>query len=290
VQQHRELIDAEYAFTEGGAMTIYFGNTRVYPIQVAEKAVCWLKASAFGKPGHGSTPHSENPVYYLAEALDKLHQAGHLPVHLSPTFLKMLDAAGVQIHSPFSGLTRLLHLPAFMNLLLGMLRGDSRNLLTALVTNTISPTILQAGGKVNVIPSVAEAGIDCRLVPGQTPESVKKEIHQITGEKIALETVYTTSGAEFPTDTPLFQLLERRTRQLDPGGLVIPMLLPGATDACQYKEAGIKVYGFTPGILPPGLPMMQLAHGHDERMPISFIESGLPVLLDVVTEFCAKGN
>src|SRR4030042_5420991 len=77
VEQHRELIEAEYGFTEGGAMTIYFGKTKVYPIQVAEKGVCWLRASAHGKPGHGSIPHSENPVYYLAEAIDKLRQANH---------------------------------------------------------------------------------------------------------------------------------------------------------------------------------------------------------------------
>ena len=163
-------------------------------------------------------------------------------------------------------------------------------MLSALVTNTISPTMLQAGSKVNVIPSVAEVDIDCRLVPGQTPEDVMREIHQIVGEEIELEPVYTTSGAEFSTDTPLFKLMERRTRQMDPGGLVIPMLMPGATDACQYQNAGIKMYGFTPGILPPEMPIMQMAHGHDERIPISFIESGLPVLWDVVNEFCGKGS
>jgi len=76
---------------------------------------------------------------------------------------------------------------------------------------------------------------------------------------------------------------------MDPGGLVIPMMMPGATDACQYQQAGIKVYGFTPGILPPGIPVMRMAHGHDERIPVSFIESGLPVLWDVVNEFCGKG-
>jgi acetylornithine deacetylase/succinyl-diaminopimelate desuccinylase-like protein len=75
---------------------------------------------------------------------------------------------------------------------------------------------------------------------------------------------------------------------MDPEGLVLPMMMTGATDACQYQNTGMKVYGFTPGILPPGMPILQLAHGHDERMPISFIESGLPALWDVVNEFCGK--
>ena len=162
-------------------------------------------------------------------------------------------------------------------------------MLKALVTNTISPTMLRAGSKVNVIPTDAVVDIDCRLVPGQTPESVKREIHKITGEEIELEMIYTTSGAEFPTDTPFYKLLEKSTRKMDPDGMVIPLLMPGATDACQYQKAGIKMYGFTPGILPPGMPILQLAHGHDERMPIPYIEAGLPVLWDVATEFCGKG-
>jgi acetylornithine deacetylase/succinyl-diaminopimelate desuccinylase-like protein len=290
VEQHRELIEAEYGVTEGGAMTIYFGKNKVYPIQVAEKGVCWLRARVQGKPGHGSIPHSENAVFFLAQAIEKLRQAGHLPVHLTPTFLKMLDSAGSQARFPISSLTRLLHSSMLMDILLVLLKGDSGNMLRALVTNTISPTMLRAGSKVNVIPSEAEVDIDCRLVPGQTPTDVIKEIHQIVGQRIELEPVYTTSGAEFSTETPFFKLMERRTRQMDPGGLVVPMLMPGATDACQYQNAGIKMYGFTPGILPPGMPIMQMAHGHDERIPISFIESGLPVLWDVLTEFCGKGS
>ncbi len=286
VEKHKELIDAEYGITEGGAMTIYIGKTRLYPIQVAEKAVCWMRVRARGIPGHGSVPHGENPVLTLATVLEKLHHAGHLPVHLSPTFLKMIDSAGVQGGFPLKQFTQMLHSPTLTSLLLSSIKGDSVNMLKALVTNTVSPTMLRAGSKVNVIPSEAVADIDCRLVPGQMPEDVIREIHRIVGEEIELETVYTTGGAEFSTDTSFYRLLEEKTHQMDPGGLVIPMLLPGATDACQYKHAGVKMYGFTPGILPPGMPILQLAHGHDERMPIAYIQAGLPVLWDVVTEFC----
>ena len=290
VDQHPELIDAEYAITESGAMTLNFGKNRLYAIQVAEKGVCWLRARAQGKPGHGSIPHSENAVFFLAQAIERLRRAGHLPVHITPTFSKMLDTAATQIRFPMGILAGLVKSPRLTSLLLNRMKGDTRNILRALTTNTISPTMLQAGSKVNVIPSMAEANIDCRLLPGQTPEDVKREIHKIAGDEIDLEVIYTSSGAEFSTETPLYQLLEKRARRMDPGGIFIPMLMPGATDACQYQRAGIKVYGFTPGILPKGLPIMQLAHGHDERMPISFIETGLPVLWDVVNEFCGRGD
>jgi acetylornithine deacetylase/succinyl-diaminopimelate desuccinylase-like protein len=285
VEQHRELVDAEWALTEGGALTYYLGKTKLYPIQVAEKAVCWIRAKAHGKPGHASIPHPDNPVFHLSQAIDKLRQAGHLPVHLTPTFLGILEATGSQLKFPANLLTRILHSPAMVGMLLSRIKGDSGNILRAMVTNTISPTILNAGQKVNVIPSEAVVDIDCRMVPGQTPDAVKREIHHIIGEAIELEVIYSTSGAEFSTQTALYKLLEKKTREMDPSGIVIPMMMPGATDACQYQKAGMKVYGFTPGILPPGFPVMQLAHGHDERMPISFIETGLPVLWDVITEF-----
>jgi acetylornithine deacetylase/succinyl-diaminopimelate desuccinylase-like protein len=216
--------------------------------------------------------------------------AGHLPVHLTPTFLRMMDSAGAQLQFPARIITNLLHSPVLMGFLLDRLKGDNSNFLKAMVTNTVTPTMLHAGSKVNVIPSVAEADLDCRLLPGQSPDSVKKEIHQIVGDKIELETIYTTQGAEFSTDTAFYKLLEDRTRKMDPEGIVVPMLMPGATDACQYQSAGIKMYGFTPGIFPQDVSIMRMAHGHDERMPISFIESGLPVLWDVVTEFCGKSR
>jgi acetylornithine deacetylase/succinyl-diaminopimelate desuccinylase-like protein len=287
VEQHRELIEAEYGLTEGGAITIHLGKTRLYPIQVAEKSVCWLRMRASGEPGHGSIPHANNPVILLAQAIEKIRRVKHLPVHLSPTFLQMIDGAGSQLKSPLRSLTGLLHSPFVMSLLLDNLKGVSVNFLRALVTNTVSPNMLHAGSKINVIPSIAEAEIDSRLVPGQSPADVIREIQSIVGESIELEEVYCTGGAMFSTDTPLYKLLERRTRQMDPEGLVIPMLMPGATDACQYKQAGITVYGFTPGILPPGIEVLQMAHGHNERLPISFIESGLPVIWDVVNEFCS---
>jgi acetylornithine deacetylase/succinyl-diaminopimelate desuccinylase-like protein len=289
VEKYPQLIDAEFGLTEGGAVTLYFRKTRLYPIQVAEKRVCILRLTAIGKPGHGSIPHAENPVFTLARAIEKIRQAGHLSVHLSPTFLRMMDVASQQTQFPLKLLLRLLQVPVVLNLALALTRGDFHDVLRAMVTNTISPTMLQAGSKVTVIPSKAEAGIDCRLVPGQTPEDVKKEIQHIVGQDIELETMFVTEGTEFPIDTPLYKLLEQKTHQMDPGGVVIPILMPGATDACQYQKLGMKIYGFTPGIVPPEMSILQAVHGHDERMPISFIESGLPVLWDVVTEFCGKG-
>ena len=79
VEQHRPLIEAEYGFTEGGAMSLYAGKYRLYPIQVAEKSVCWLSMTVQGEPGHGSIPHPDNAVAHLARALDRLRRLAIFP-------------------------------------------------------------------------------------------------------------------------------------------------------------------------------------------------------------------
>ncbi|MCS7248072.1 MAG: M20/M25/M40 family metallo-hydrolase [Anaerolineales bacterium] len=287
VRNHRDLIDAEYGLTEGGAFTVPMGKLRIYPIQVAEKGVSWLKMTAKGKPGHGSLPHAENAVFLLARALERIRRVGHLPVHITPTYLAMVSKAARQTKFPLPLLLRGLSLPWVVKLLLRVLRGQPKTLLMALTTNTCTPTVLKAGGKTNVIPAEAFAHLDCRRLPGQSPADLTKEILAVTGEGIELEPIATSPGAAFPTDSPLYRLLEQETHRLDPEGIVIPMMMPGATDACVYREAGITMYGFTPGRVPEGFPLLSLAHGHDERLPISFIESGLPILWEVVRKFCS---
>ena len=286
VDRHRELIDAEYGLTEGGAMTVHAGKVRLYPIQVAEKGVCWMRMTSKGEPGHGSMPHADNAVLHLARALERLRRADHLPVHITPTFRQMVAVVAAQTKFPVSVVAGLLQYPAVASLLLKVAPPRLKTLLGPMLADTVTPTMLQAGAKINVIPSTAEARLDCRVLPGQKPADAMREILDITGPGVQLETTFTTAGAEFPTDSPLYKLLEQATRRMDPGGVIAPMLMAGATDASEYQRAGITVYGFTPGILPEDYPLVKLGHGHDERLPVSFIESGLPVLWEVINGFC----
>ena len=290
VTQHPELVDAEYGFTEGGGFTLHMGKVRLYAIQVSEKGVAWMKMTAHGKPGHASMPHDENAVVHLAQAIARLKQARHLPVHITPTFSSMVDAAARQMRSPMRRFVPLLRSPAVVALLLRLAKGKSKVMLNALTTNTCTPTVLQAGSKTNVIPSEEYVHLDCRKLPGQSIEDVMREIRAVVGEAVTLELLQGSDGNESPADDPLYRLMEQATRQLDPGGLVIPLMMPGATDACVYAQAGIKVYGFTPGILPEDYPMLDMGHGHDERLPVSYIQSGLPVLWQVIKLWCAQGE
>jgi acetylornithine deacetylase/succinyl-diaminopimelate desuccinylase-like protein len=286
VDRHRELIDAEYALTEAGGMTLHAAGMRLYPIQVAEKGACWLRMRTKGQPGHGSVPHDDNAVYHMARALERLRGVGHLPLRITPTVDKMIADISGQLPVHYRILAGLLRYPRIASPFLRFVPSEARALLIALMSNTVSPTVLKAGEKSNVIPSQAEADLDCRTLPGQSPEDAMREISAVTGDGVELEPLYTSSGNQTPMDTPLYGLMEAATKEMDPEGIVLPMMVPGATDAAEYQRASIKVYGFTPGIYPQGFPWLNLIHGHDERIPISAIRSGLPALWRVVKEFC----
>lgn len=286
VDNHKDLIRAEYALNEMGGITLYMGGRKIYPIQIAEKGYAWLKAIAKGKPGHGSMPHIDNSVYYLSEALYKLKQQVHLPFHITTPYQSMIDALKKQLPSMTGIGIGLLRSPTMLNLVQKKLPIETRSLLLALVTNTVSPNILKAGTKSNVIPSIAEAQLDCRLLPGQSSEDVIKEILAITGDRISLEVIKSSSGASFPAETEAYRIMEKAIQNMDPEGIVIPFMIPGATDAAEYQRLGIKVYGFTPGILPKDYPYMEMPHGHNERIPLLAIETGLKALWEAVAEIC----
>lgn len=278
VDRHPSLIEAEYGMTESGALTIYLGKRRLYPIQVSERGVCWMRMTARGEPGHGSIPHADNAIQHLARALERIRRARHLPVHLTPTFRRMMKEAGRQLEFPMGLFAGWMRNPAVASFVLDRMPEKNRGLLAGMTTNTVTPTMLHAGLKANVIPSSANATLDCRKLPGQSVEDVMREIRAIVGASFELEPIHVTHATEFSMDTPFYDALERAARRMDPGGIIVPMLAPGATDASEYQRAGIQMYGFTPGLLPEGFPMIKLAHGHDERLPVSFVRSGLPAL------------
>jgi len=286
VENHPDLLRAEYALSEMGGMSMAIGGLRAYPIQVAEKGFCWLRMRARGAPGHGSMPHDNNAVGHLARAVARLQDAQGLPIHLTPTtasFIRTLAAAS----SPAQALA----LRGLLNrrlapLVLARLKPEERQIFRAALSNTVTPTALRGGVKTNVIPSEAEAELDCRLLPGQTVEDIRREIARLVGQGVELEPFKASPGVEFNSDTELFRLLKQTLLAHDPQAVPAPYLCSAFTDAPQYARLGITVYGFTPGQLPPELPRLRLAHGHDERIPVASLHFGVRVLWDVVKAFC----
>lgn len=291
VQNHPDLIRAEFGLTELGGYNMDFAGTTVYPIQVAEKGTCWLKVRAHGQPGHASQPRHNNAVARLAHAVDELARRG-LPYHLTEATAGFLQAASAAVGGELGGwLNELQTADRAQALRNGPLHQHTLYpMLTALTHNTAVPTGLSAGQKTNVIPSVAEAVIDGRTLPGFDSEVFVEEVKAVMGDDLEYEITNQSPPLQTTHTTPLFELMARTLKKYDPQAKVVPYMMTGATDAKYLAPLGVPTYGFAPMQLPPGLDFMNLFHAHDERAPIEGLGWGVQVLWDVVTEYCGVAS
>ncbi len=286
VENRPELVTAEYVLGEGGGHTLHVGARQICPIQVAEKGICWFELTAHGQPGHGSMPHTDNAVVTLARAIAKLGEV-RLPPHVLPVVEQFLQevAGGASRAIP-----TLLH-PRLANHLLAVLeRVDPSRArpLSAMLRNTVSPTMLAAGNKVNVIPSKASAHVDGRVIPGQTIAQFLDEIRAVVGPHLEITVHEQHEGVVFSSDTPLYDAIVRAVSRHAPEATAVPYLIPGFTDAFAYARMGATCYGFAPVRLPRNLDFTAMFHGHDERIPIDGFVWGTQVLSELVTEFCSR--
>ncbi len=290
VDNHPELVRAEFALGEAGAFTVYIGGRAVYPIQVAEKGCVWMKLRAKGRPGHGSMPRENNAVTRLSEAIAALGRA-RLPMHRTKVVDTYLRQIAATQKFPQSFFLRNLHRRRIANLVLSKLpdRGVAAALAASL-SNTAVPTVLRAGQKTNVVPGVAEAEVDGRSLPGQTSADLVAEIKRVVGEDIEIDVLRDMPPVEQDlAPTPLWRTMTAAIERAHPGALCVPYLAPGFTDAKNWSRLGTRCYGFMPLRFPDdGVKFGDLFHGHDERIPVEGLEWGTTVLHQVVRDFAAQ--
>lgn len=289
VRQHPDLVRAEVALSEFGGFNVDVYGRRFYLIQAAEKGICQFTLRAHGTPGHGATPHGDNAVVKLAEAVAKLGRA-HLPYRktlVAERFVRgMADALQGNARRVLNALLR----PQSAKLIFrsGVLPSHLHRLLYPIFHNTVTPTILRAGQKVNLIPSVAEAVVDARILPGETSETLFDQVRRVIGPGYDLEIYAYGDPLEQPLDTPMWRLMTATLEAADPEAVVVPYMLTGATDAKWLAKLGIPCYGFAPMQFPPDMNFRALVHGHDERVPIAALAFGLPVLFEVVARYATE--
>ena len=160
--------------------------------------------------------------------------------------------------------------------------------INAMLRNTASPTMLEAGKKVNVIPSRATARVDGRIVPGQTLEQYLAEVQRVVGPDVRINVLDHHDGTVFDAATPLYDTITRVLARRDPGGVAVPYMIPGFTDAKAYARLGTICYGFAPVKFDPthDVNFSRMYHGHDERVPVQGLKWGLRVLYEAITGFC----
>jgi acetylornithine deacetylase/succinyl-diaminopimelate desuccinylase-like protein len=288
VAHHPDKVRAGFVLGEVGGFTQYLGGAAVYPVQVAEKGVCWIRARASGTAGHGSMPREDNPVVRLSGFLGAVGRR-RLPLHVSPPVERFVrELAATQGRAGRAVLPLLLN-PRLSGVVTGRLIRDRavRRSLEAILRNTASPTVLRAGGKVNVIPDTAEAELDGRIAVGSSEAEFLAELQAMAGPDIELEVLRSRQPYAAPADTPLFATIAEVIAHHHPGAIAVPSVIPGFTDAHSYAQLGMLCYGFSPVKLEPDDPSFtELFHAADERIPVAGFVAGLRMLADVVFRFC----
>ena len=284
---HAELIRAEYAFNEGDGRAVKIGDRTFYFCETAEKGMARFRMRAHGHPGHGSRPRDDNAVVRLAEAVALLGRTD-LPLRRTRTVELFLEGIGQAFSPDVQARMHELWEPAGYREALERLPVDDnlRRRLYAMLRNTVTPTVLSAGSKVNVIPSVAEAMVDGRTLPGVSSADILQEVRQVVGDEVEIEFTEDTPPVESEADSPLFELIRDVMATYEPNATVVPSMVTGATDAKSLSRLGMKVYGFFPSRYDPDT--VDGVHGHNERVSIENILFGTQVLHDIVVRFCTK--
>jgi acetylornithine deacetylase/succinyl-diaminopimelate desuccinylase-like protein len=292
-QKHWEKIRAGYAINEGGrvaarpdprrpdepARVVYIG------VQNSEKLSYAVDMIAAGSSGHASMPLPGNPVVRLAAAVAKL-AAFRAPVELNGTTRRYFEQLA-KIEDPETA--------KWMGLLEDPVRGveAARKLSenpawNAMLRNTVSPTILQAGLRVNVIPSEARATLNIRLLPGKDIGEFLRELEKVIGDpqvKLQAQAISQPGAPSSPFDSPLFSAIERASARVFPGAVITPYMSPWGTDSIELRLKGVVAYG----LLPFPLTDEQIAgyHADNERIPLASFREGCRYLFEIVREFAA---
>ena len=280
-KNHRELIaDAEFLFNEGGNNFVD-PNGRVMAIGVgpSEKAPAWLRLTATGEPGHGSTPRPDSSVNRLLRALNRLLDYTP-PIRLTPvveqSFYSVAPLLPAQQAAKYANIREAINNPEFSR----QLENDS--FARPIIRNTISITILQGSNKINVIPTAASAEIDTRLVPGEKLDRWIAELRGvIKDDTIKIEPILSFEANASPTDSDLVKSVVAVGKQRYPEAIIAYPVLAGFTDSHYFRDLGVMSYGFSPFVAPP----RELGggyHGNDERIGLKAYVEGVRFFYEVV--------
>jgi acetylornithine deacetylase/succinyl-diaminopimelate desuccinylase-like protein len=283
VQEHPELFAGmRYGLGEFGGFTLHAGGKRFYPIQVAEKQICWLKATVRGPGGHGAMINRGSAPGRLGRLLADLDRT-RLPVHVTPVVRESIERIAAELPRPQAAVMRSLLKPRLTDGALRLL-GRQGRMFEPMLRNTVSATIVRGGEKINVVPSALELELDGRALPGRSPEQLMGELQEAVGRDVELELVRHDPGPAEP-DLGLFETLAGVIRELDPEGIPIPLLQIGVTDGRFFSRVGVQTYGFLPMRLPQGFEFAKLIHAADERIPVEALEFGAEAVWRAIQRF-----
>ena len=286
VKHHADLVkDAEFLINEGAFIDSQTDGKPVHvDVGISEKSVLWLHLTARGNAGHASMPMPDSSVNRLLKSVGRIVENPPPPTILPAVreyFKKIAPTVGEPLRTAYANIDDSVTKPdTYQEVLKDKMK-------SAMLRNTVSPTVLKAGYKTNVIPAEASAELDCRLLPGVGKDEfiglLRDRMKDNTIEVSVLDWVHTDAS---PYDTECFKAINEVAGKLVPGVPVVPTVAPWFTDSHWFRELGITSYGFAPFRIDAEL--LATMHGKDERLPIAVYKDGLKFLYDVTAKLCTN--
>ncbi|MEP7227684.1 MAG: M20/M25/M40 family metallo-hydrolase [Gemmatimonadales bacterium] len=271
--QHRpELIRAAYVInTDAGGGQMEQGRRLRNPVQTSEKIYATYLLEVTGAGGHSSLPPRDNAIYTLARGLDRLSRFD-FPVRLNPTtraFFRQLAAQKQgQVAADLRAVSGNLPDPKAVSRLSAVPMYNSS------MRTTCVATMLQAGHAENALPQRAQATIQCRLLPGDSPEETRATLVRVVSDtliRVSLPDKPAIAPAS-PLSPEVMTAVERVTGSMWPGVVVLPVMDPWSSDGALLRKAGVPVYGLS-GIFYDIDDVR--SHGKDERIGVQAFYEGV---------------
>jgi acetylornithine deacetylase/succinyl-diaminopimelate desuccinylase-like protein len=269
VQEHPEAVRADYCVNEGGGDRLVLGGRAFWICSTAEKMSSPFTLTVDGRSGHASRPGiADNALVKAAPLVEALGGYVEEP-ELGPEVEAFLRAVCGEVPSAREAVSaaRAVH----------PLAGD---IVEPLLGTTLSPTMIEASQKRNVIPNRCQITVDCRILPERTQDEIEARIaHQLAGAEYDFAWIEGQGGTRSPVDTPLWDVIESFVAEIEPEAQTVPLLLSGFTDSHWMRQAfGTVSYGFFPMRAMEPEVAARLIHSADERIELDDLELGVRFL------------
>jgi acetylornithine deacetylase/succinyl-diaminopimelate desuccinylase-like protein len=287
IQKYWDKFACGYALNEEGRVILKDGKVQYVGIQASEKVSTNVTVIATGTSGHASVPRPDNPVTHLAAAVAKIGEY-QTPVQLQTIVETYFEELSKVEDDEIAKWMRALETPERKDLAAKRL-AEMNPIWNSMIRDTIAPTMLSAGVRVNVVPSEARANLNIRLLPGDSIQTLVAQLTTLVNDKqVRFEIQPTTSSPAPPSslDTDLYRSITRVSQHFFPGAGVAPMMSTGATDSAQLRLHNVQAYGLLP--FPLTETDVLRMHADDERLPLDSFRKGVEYYFRVVYDFAAR--
>ena len=287
IAKYWDKIAAKYSINEGGNVFVKNGKVQCVAVQASEKVSVNVTVIAKGTSGHASIPLKDNAVAHLAAAVEKIGTYS-APVHFTTIVRRYFEGIAPLQDDEIAKWIRSLD-TSDRGEHAARVISDTNPMWNAMLRDTISPTMLAAGVRANVIPSEARATLNVRLLPGNTITALLAELNKLVNDPQVKLEVQPDAGLAAPDsslESEFYAAIVKAAAAEFGGAPVLPFQSTWATDSAQLRLHNVQAYGLVP--FPLTQDDIKRMHGDDERIPVAAFAKGVGLMVRLTNEFAVS--